>query len=280
MNTIREFADSLVRERRAVLVRVAGEERLIAAEDAGRYRDALGAMPPSGLPDGVPRERRRAAALAGRALRPLARAVHDRRGERALRPRRRAASCGRSSGRRSSSAASCVPAAPSASGATPTCSAASGARRSRRCAGRSSPSSRRRSAASCRAGTGSTGGRRCARRSSRCRRSSLPVSLWETEVLPRRVPGYRPELLDQLCATGEVVWVGAGLDRVALFFREDAAVLGASAGAPAPEGEAHDADPRGAALERGVLVRPARRRPGSRPRPRCRRSGISSGRAR
>src|SRR5438105_2324210 len=38
-------------ERRAVRVRVAREERLIAAEDAGRYRDALGAMPPSGLPD-------------------------------------------------------------------------------------------------------------------------------------------------------------------------------------------------------------------------------------
>ena len=34
-----------------MIVRVAGEERLIAAEDAGRYRDALGAMPPSGLPD-------------------------------------------------------------------------------------------------------------------------------------------------------------------------------------------------------------------------------------
>src|SRR5690348_7482598 len=38
-------------ERRAVRVRVAGEERLIAVEDAGRYRDALGVMPPSGLPD-------------------------------------------------------------------------------------------------------------------------------------------------------------------------------------------------------------------------------------
>ena len=34
-----------------MVVRVAGDERLIAAEDAGRYRDALGAMPPSGLPD-------------------------------------------------------------------------------------------------------------------------------------------------------------------------------------------------------------------------------------
>ena len=38
-------------ERRAIRVRVAGEERLVAAEDAGRYRDALGVMPPSGLPD-------------------------------------------------------------------------------------------------------------------------------------------------------------------------------------------------------------------------------------
>jgi ATP-dependent Lhr-like helicase len=70
---------------------------------------------------------------------------------------------------------------------------------------------------------------------------SLPVALWEAEVLPRRVPGYRPEQLDQLCATGEVVWVGSGVDRVALYFREDASVLGRVGGAPTPEGEAHDA---------------------------------------
>src|SRR5205814_8756599 len=38
-------------ERRAVRVRVAGEEPLITAEDAGRYRDAVGAMPPGGLPE-------------------------------------------------------------------------------------------------------------------------------------------------------------------------------------------------------------------------------------
>src|SRR5581483_8033469 len=68
----------------------------------------------------------------------------------------------------------------------------------------------------------------------------LPVSLWEADVLPRRVPDYRPELLDQLCATGEVVWVGAGLDRVAVYFREDAPLLGAPAAAPRPEGDVHD----------------------------------------
>ena len=38
-------------ERRAVRVRIGGEERWIVAEDAGMYRDALGVPPPGGLPD-------------------------------------------------------------------------------------------------------------------------------------------------------------------------------------------------------------------------------------
>src|SRR5205085_9961819 len=41
------FAETLVRERRAFRF----GEALAAAEDAGRYRDALGVMPPSGLPE-------------------------------------------------------------------------------------------------------------------------------------------------------------------------------------------------------------------------------------
>src|SRR5262245_3098559 len=45
------LAGPLLGERRAITVRIGGEERLIAAEDAGRYRDALGAMPPGGLPE-------------------------------------------------------------------------------------------------------------------------------------------------------------------------------------------------------------------------------------
>src|SRR6185312_13382112 len=36
---------------------------------------------------------------------------------------------------------------------------------------------------------------------------ALPAVLWESEVLPRRVPAFRPADLDVLCATGEVVWV-------------------------------------------------------------------------
>src|SRR5690606_27203236 len=38
-------------ERRAVRVRVAGEQRWIDAADAGLYRDALGVVPPGGLPE-------------------------------------------------------------------------------------------------------------------------------------------------------------------------------------------------------------------------------------
>jgi ATP-dependent Lhr-like helicase len=45
-----EFVTKLVRARRAIEVSVAGERRLIAVEDAGRYRDALGAALPAGLP--------------------------------------------------------------------------------------------------------------------------------------------------------------------------------------------------------------------------------------
>ena len=43
--------EKLERERRAAEIRIGGEERWIAAEDAGLYRDALGVPPPGGLPD-------------------------------------------------------------------------------------------------------------------------------------------------------------------------------------------------------------------------------------
>src|SRR5213079_2012269 len=34
----------------------------------------------------------------------------------------------------------------------------------------------------------------------------LPLEVWERAVLPRRVGAYSPAWLDQLCASGEVVW--------------------------------------------------------------------------
>ena len=60
---------------------------------------------------------------------------------------------------------------------------------------------------------------------------ALAPEVWERDVLPRRVGSYSPGWLDQLCAAGELVWVGAGSlgrrsGRVALYFRDDARWLG------------------------------------------------------
>jgi len=44
------WVDALLRERRVFEIRVAGALRVAAAEDAGRLRDALGVVPPAGLP--------------------------------------------------------------------------------------------------------------------------------------------------------------------------------------------------------------------------------------
>src|SRR5690242_3837371 len=77
---------------------------------------------------------------------------------------------------------------------------------------------------------------------------ALPADAWERDVLPRRVGAYSPTWMDQLCAAGEVVWIGAGAlgrssGRVALYFREDAEALGSPwvrGGVERPEGPTHD----------------------------------------
>ncbi len=75
---------------------------------------------------------------------------------------------------------------------------------------------------------------------------ALPAEVWEREVLPRRIGAYSPAWLDQLCAAGEAVWLGAGAlgrnsGRVALYFREDLTLLGppAGKGAAVSDTEAH-----------------------------------------
>ena len=59
---------------------------------------------------------------------------------------------------------------------------------------------------------------------------ALPADVWEREVLPRRIGAYSTAWMDQLCAGGEVVWIGAGAlgrsGRVALYFRDDLTLLG------------------------------------------------------
>jgi ATP-dependent Lhr-like helicase len=44
---------ALLAARRAVLLRIAGEQRLVLAEDAARYRDGIGAVVPPGLPESL-----------------------------------------------------------------------------------------------------------------------------------------------------------------------------------------------------------------------------------
>ena len=71
---------------------------------------------------------------------------------------------------------------------------------------------------------------------------ALPVQIWERDVLPRRTGAYSQTWLDALCASGEVVWVGAGplgrSGRVALYFRDDAPAIGPPAPPPgAPRGD-------------------------------------------
>jgi len=39
---------------------------------------------------------------------------------------------------------------------------------------------------------------------------AIPASVLERDVLPARIPGYQPRLLDELGAMGEVTWVGRG----------------------------------------------------------------------
>ena len=60
--------------------------------------------------------------------------------------------------------------------------------------------------------------------------AAIPASVLETDVLPVRIPGYRGSDLDQLCTSGELVWVGAGSigagdGRVRLVFRDQVETL-------------------------------------------------------
>ena len=231
----------------------------------------------------VPRAGGRRARAARAALRPRARAVHDRRAARRTRssPTRRRRARRARGARPARPRRAAARAAASASGATPTCCGACAAPRSRRCGARSSRPSRRRSAASSRAGTGSTAAPRCARRSCRCRALALPVALWESEVLPRRVPGYRParstSSAPPASSSGSARGSTASPSTSARTRRCSARPAVLRAVSP---GEAHDAVRAGAGARAPSSGPTCSPQPGSTTRRRCPRSGISSGRAR
>jgi ATP-dependent helicase Lhr and Lhr-like helicase len=247
------LAEPLVAEWRAVVVRVGGEPRLIAAEDVGRYRDAVGAMPPAGLPDAFLEP-------AEAPLRSLL--VRFARGRGPFTTAEAAARFALAAERAEEELAGLEREGKLVRGEL-----RPGGTEREWCHPDVLRRLRRASLAALRRQVEPADQAALARflpswqgvdKRATLREAlvplqglSLPVPLWESDVLPRRVPGYRPAELDQLCASGEVVWVGAGLERVALFFREDAPALGRPGALPPPEGEQHGAIR--AALERGAL---------------------------
>ena len=251
----RRMLEELLRERRAIKIRLAGEERWIDAADAGLYRDALGAAPPGGLPaafledvpDALARLVRRYAAThgpftaddlrarygvdCGAVLSAFERGGDLIRGE--LRPGRYRARVVRPRGP--------ATAAPRLARGAP-----QGSRAGRPADARPLPARRgRESTATRRPARASTA---CARCSCRSRGWRVPADVWERDVLPRRAGAYSPAWIDQLCASGELVWIGAGAlgrssGRVALYFREDLPVLGPppQKGAVPSDSPAHEA---------------------------------------
>jgi ATP-dependent Lhr-like helicase len=224
-------------ERRAVRLRVGGEERWIAADDAGLYRDAFGAVAPSGLPEAFMADvdaplqkivaryarthgpfttgelRERYLVDPSSALTALEREGELVRGE--LRP----------SG---SEREWCDPEV---------------LRRLRRASlavlRKEIEAADQRSLAAFlpswqgvdRHAAGGAGVDRLREVLVPLQGLALPADVWERDVLPRRCGAYSPTWLDQLCASGELVWVGAGAlgrnsGRVALYFRDDVEAIG------------------------------------------------------
>jgi ATP-dependent helicase Lhr and Lhr-like helicase len=247
--------EKLVAERRAAKVRIGGGERYLAAEDAGLYRDALGVPPPPGLPETFLEDhpdamralvRRYArthgpfptAQLAARygvdpspALRELEREGALVRGE--LLP---------GGGEREWCDAEVL-------------------RRVRRASlahlrREVEPAARDRFARFLPSWQNVDAHRAAGAGPDRLRDALVPLQgvaltpkVWEEDVLPRRLGAYSQSWLDELCTSGEVVWIGAGArgrgdGRLALYFREDVRLAGpppANAKLETPEGAAQEA---------------------------------------
>jgi len=253
--------ENLITERRAAKVRINGEERFIAAEDAGLFRDALGVSPPAGLPADFLAEREDPmVALLSRYARthgPFPTAWPRERYGADPTPALKEMEAGgtvvrgeiRPGGterewcdaevlrrvRRASLAHLRQEVEP-----------ADGAAYARFLASWQGIDRHRPLRKDARPGAGTD----------RLREILVPLqgvaltqSVWENDVLPRRLGSYSPTWLDELCTSGEVVWIGAGAvgrtdGRVALYFREDVRLAGpppANVKLEKPEGEIHDA---------------------------------------
>ena len=186
-----EWLAALADARRAVVVRMAGEERWTAVEDVGRLRDGLGVPVPPGVPRRVHRARRRSRSPTSSAGSPgptvRSRSPTSPHASVSV-PRSPARRCNDSVARAACSRASSGRRGRARSGATPRCCGCCAAGRWPACARRSSPSSPQPWVASCWPGSTSTGPSAVARAASTaCSRSSTSCP----GTPPRPRPGSR-----------------------------------------------------------------------------------------
>ncbi len=249
----------LLRERRAIAIRIAGEERFVAAEDAARYRDALGCALPLGLPaaftDPVARPLEELVARYARTHGPF---LADAVGKRFDSPVERVLGALR---------------ALETDNRIVRGEFRPDGHEREWCDGEVLRQLRRRSLAALRrevepvdqevfarflpewhgiraedsARGGGTRLDQLVEALGLLQGAAIPATVLETEVLPARIRGFRSSDLDELCAAGELVWMGAGAigatdGRVRLYFRDQLALLGAGLEqAEPPTGVVHDA---------------------------------------
>jgi ATP-dependent Lhr-like helicase len=250
--TVETWVDALVTERRAIRVAVAGEERVAAAEDAARLRDALGCAVPIGLPsaftDPVDRPLLDLVARFARTHGPfLTREVAARYGVDEPRAAGALAELG-SDGR-------VVLGEFRPGGVEREWCDAEVLRRIRR----RSLAALRREVEPVEAdalarflpawqgvGLPRRGIDGLAEVLAVLQGAPIPASVLEGDVLPARMDRYRPADLDALAASGDIVWVGAGAigagdGRVRLVFRDELGLLVPEPDpASLPEGAVHD----------------------------------------
>ena len=241
----------LADERRAIPVTVAGEPRWIAAENAAVYRDALGVMPPAGLPeaflaatdDPLGFLAYRYARTHGPFLtRDLARRLGLRPAqvEPALRALAGAGSLVRGEIRPGGSEQDW-------------CDADVLRRLKRRTLARLRDAVAPVDAATLglflpqwhALGAGREGLARLVEVVQQLEGLELPWSALQTTILPGRVGDFRVDMLDMLAATGQVVWIGRGAlgskdGRIALYLREHARELLPPAAQDIPREPIHD----------------------------------------
>ena len=254
----REWLDSLAAERRVIRVRLAGEERFAAAEDAARLRDGLGVQPPQELPlaflEPEPHALRDLVARYTRTHGPFSSVDVARRlgcgtgpAETALRELLAEGRVALGEFRPGGSGREWV---------SPDVLASLRQRSLAKLRRQVAPAEPEALARTLLDWQGVVTRPELASAPSRrgpdalldvleqLQRTSLIASALERDVLPARLPGYRPGDLDALCAAGDVVWVGLAPlgdrdGRLALYLADDFPLLH-EASTDRPKGDLHD----------------------------------------